>query len=110
MQKGNRRSGTHYRQITMGGNEREQRNRRVGKKNNTESKDGDHSHSACHSPHPSLPLLVFWDSDQQKACCETGLEQKLALKTKASVKKWTCTSELTSKPKITQDNFFKGLL
>lgn len=54
-------------------------------------------------PYPSLPLLVFWDSGQQKPCCETGLEHKLALKTKTSVKKkWTYTSEFTSQPKIIQ--------
>lgn len=57
-------------------------------------------------PYPSLPLLAFKDSDQQKPCCETDLKQKLALKIKTSVKtKWTCTSEITSKPKIIQEKF-----
>lgn len=61
-------------------------------------------------PYPSLPLLVFWDSDQQKPCCETGPEQKLALKTKTSVKKMDMYFWIHFKAKNHPRNFLEGLL
>lgn len=92
MQKGNRRSGTHYRKKkkkTVGENEGKERNRRVEKKSKKtwKARMVTIPIPPVTQPYPSLPLLVFWDSDQQKPCCETGPEQKLALKTKTSVKK-----------------------
>lgn len=72
-----------------------------------ESKGGDHSHSACHSSLSQSHSPVLLGSNQQKPCCETGLEQKLVLKTKLQFKKRTRTSEFISKPKIIQDNFKK---